>query len=134
MEFVSNCHRLGLSVSHMSKGLKSPMPKKAPLALTVASAAKFHKLGGHRSTTTDNGVPRAYAIHRVLATVKCCTIGGHRTPAWVPLRAFGRQSNMSRLEVPVESIARQFWVLPFVCTKGINVFDAKSKKLTPYLK
>jgi predicted transcriptional regulator len=46
------------------------------------------------------------------------SIGGHRTLE----RAFrfGRQSDISRWQFETNSIARQFWALPFVCTKGRN--------------
>ena len=122
--------RLVFTVSHMSKGLKSPLPKKAPFRLACKLNFTFHMLGW---TTTDN---RCRTVSPELMEFGR-TGHGEMSSYWRPShphvgdqREFGRQSDMSRWQFETNFIARQFLAIPFVWTKGIKCFSFKRLKLT----
>ena len=93
--------RLVFTAAHICKGLKSPLPKKAPFRLACKLNFTFHVLGdtvGQRCPAVD-GRYRAHAKTTCTCHGEMSSIGGHRTPEWAGARLgerqFGRQSDMS---------------------------------------
>ena len=118
--------RLVFTAAHISKGLKSPLPKKAPFKLACKLNFTFHMLGANVCQRCSSLSPSLWTLAE-LATVRvngsiwnlsCCL----RTPVINRCLSSGQKRDRADGSSRHKSIARQFWALPFVCTKGRIVF------------